>query len=257
MPSESGTRVKALDNALDILDAITELHGAGVTELAEEVDITKSAIYKHLATLEERGYVVRTADNKYDLGLPWLKYGGYARNRRVPIQRIQTAVRELANETGELVIFSTLSGNASMPLYHARGEHAVTTDSYAGVKLPLHCTATGKAILAAMGDRAGEVLDEIDLLGRTANTITDRDALQSELEQIRTQGYSLEDQERIDGMRGIGAAITNETTGDVLGALALTGPSHRIEGDRFRESYPKLIANRAREIEINITYESG
>lgn len=257
MPAEPGKRVKALDNALNILDAIVAQQGAGITELAEEVDISKSAIYKHLSTLEERGYVVRTDAKKYDLGLPWLTYGGYARNRLLPLQRIQTAVFELANETEELLIFSTLINNSSMPLYHARGEHAVTTDSYAGVKLPVHCTATGKAILAAMDEQADDVLDEIELQPYTSNTITDRSEFEAELEQIRSQGYSLENQERIDGMRGIGAAITNETTGEVLGALALTGPSHRVAGERFRESFPKLIANRAREIEINITYEGG
>jgi DNA-binding IclR family transcriptional regulator len=256
MSGPDGTRIKALDNALDVLDAMTELHGAGVTELAEHVDLSKSAVYKHLATLEARGYVVRE-DGEYDLGLPWLAYGGYARNRTLPFGRIQTAVRELANETGELVLFSTLVEDASMPLYHARGENAVTTDSYAGATLPVHCTATGKAILAAMGDEARRVLDAVELRPYTANTLTDRAALEESLDRIRSQGFSLEDEERIDGMRGVGAAITNERTGEVLGALALTGPSHRVQGERFRDSFPRLMANRAREIEINVTYESG
>lgn len=257
MATDSGTQVKALDNTLDLLDALRRRRGAGVTELVDDVDLSKSAVYKHLSTLEARGYVVRTDDNKYDLGLPWLTYGGYARNRLLPVQRIQTAVRELANETEELVIFSTLVDGASMPVYHARGEHAVTTDSYAGARLPVHCTATGKSILATMDDRAAEVLDDIELTARTSNTITDRSAFESELARIRERGFSLEDEERIDGMRGIGAAIRNETTGEVLGALALTGPSHRVEGERFRETFPKLVANRAREIELNITYEGG
>jgi len=256
MPAKSGKRVKALDNAMDIVDAITRLQGAGVTELSEEVGISKSAVYKHLSTLERRGYVVRTIDQKYDLGLPWLTYGGYARNRALPIQRIQTVVRELATETGELVLFSTLVNNSSMPLYHARGEHAVTTDSYAGVELPLHCTATGKAILAAMGDRANPVLDQIDLDRCTDNTHTTRSELDGDLDRIREHGYSLEDEERIDGMRGVGAAITNEKTGEVLGAIALTGPTHRVNGEWFRESIPNLLANQAREIELNITYET-
>ena len=121
MPAESEKRVKALENALDIVDAIQQRHGAGVTELADEVGISKSAVYKHLSTLERRGLVVKTDDRRYDLGLPWLTYGGYARNHLLPLQRIQTVVRELATETGELILFSTLVNNSSMPLYHARG----------------------------------------------------------------------------------------------------------------------------------------
>lgn len=257
MAAESEKRVKALDNALDILDAIVARQGAGITELADDVNISKSAIYKHLSTLEARGYVVRTEGKKYDLGLPWLTYGGYARNRQLPLQRIQAAIQELANETEELVVFSTLIDNSSMPTYHARGEHAVTTDSYTGTKLPVHCTASGKAILSAMDDRADAVLDAVELTASTDNTITNRADIDAELEATRNRGYSLEDEERIEGMRGIGAAIQNETTGEVLGAIALTGPTHRVEGERFHESFPKLIANRAREIEINITYEGG
>lgn len=255
MPDETGKRVKSLETALDIVDAIIRLRGAGVTELAEEVDVSKSAIYKHLSTLEQQGFVVRIDERKYDLGLPWLTYGGYARNRRVPLHHIQSVLRELASETGELILFSTLVNDTSMPLYHARGEHAVTTDSYAGVRLPLHCTASGKAILAVMEERAHPILDRLELEEYTENTLTDRAELEADLDRTRDQGYSLEDEERIEGMRGIGAAITNEMTGEVLGAIALTGPSHRVDDQRFEESLPLLLANRAREIGINITFE--
>jgi DNA-binding IclR family transcriptional regulator len=255
MTTDTEARVKSVDNALDVLDAIVELNGAGVTELADRLEISKSAIYKHLSTLEARGYVVRTENDDYDLSFRWLRFGGYGRKRVPSLQRIQTATRELANETDELLLFATFSNNSSMSLYHSRGEKAVVTDSYTGKDLPLHCTASGKAMLAAMGPDAEPVLDEIELSRHTDNTITDRAELVDELETIRQQGFALEDQERIDGMRGIGAAVTDEHTGEVIGAFALTGPAHRVEGEKFREKYPKLLVNRARELEINITYE--
>lgn len=257
MGNSSANRISAVETTFAILDALVDLRGAGVTELAEAVDISKSAVYKHLATLEERGFVVQTENNTYQVGIYPLTYGGYARNQLFPFQRIQTAVRELATKTDELVLFSTLTDTVSMPLYHARGEHAVTTDSYPGARLPVHCTASGKAILAAMGERAEPVLSEADLSRQTQNTIIDRAELEEQLTQVRERGYSLEDEERIDGMRGIGAPITDETTGDVLGALALTGPTHRIKDEQFEDTLPELLANRAREIEINITYEHG
>jgi DNA-binding IclR family transcriptional regulator len=257
MADTSPERVKALNHTLDILNAMADLNGASVTELAEEVGISKSAIYKHLTTLEQWGYVVQLANDRYDLGIQWLRYGGYARDRLFPLQRIQTAIRELANETEELVLFSTLTNGASMPIYHVRGEHAVKTDSYAGIRLPVHCTATGKAILAAMGEQAAAILDGIELTAHTENTITDRASFENDLAEIRDQGFALEDQERIEGMRGIGAAIKNETTEEILGALAVTGPTHRIKDERFTRRFPEMIANRAREIEINITYKRG
>lgn len=248
-------RIKAVDNALDILDALAKLGSGGVTELTDEVNVSKSAVYKHLATLEARGYVARSGSDSYELGLPWLTYGGHARKRALPFQRIQTAVKDIADETGELVVFAAFSGESTMPLYQVRGEHAVTTDSHAGAELPVHATATGKAILAAMGEDSMAVLDAVELEQYTENTVTDRAALETDLEEIRERGFSLEDEERIEGMRGAGAAVANENTGEVVGAFALTAPRHRLRGDRFREAVPELIANRAREVEINITYE--
>lgn len=256
MPAaDRNDRIKAVHNTLHLLNTIVELDGAGITDLADHADISKSAVYKHLSTLEDHGYVVQLADGTYDLSLRWLRFGGYARKQQTPLHRLQTTVWELANETDELVVFSACSNDQSMPVYHARGEQAVTTDSYAGIELSLHCTASGKAMLAAMGAEVSQVLDRIELTEETANTITDREMLLDELEEIRDQGFALEDQERIEGMRGIGAAVTNERTDEVLGAIALTGLTHRVEGERFHDTFPKLIANRAREIEINITYE--
>ena len=123
MADTSSERVKALNHTLDILNAMADLNGASVTELAEEVGISKSAIYKHLTTLEQRGYVVRLADDRCDLGIQWLRYGEYARDRLFPLQRIQTTMRELANETEELVLFSTLTNGASMPIYTLRHDY--------------------------------------------------------------------------------------------------------------------------------------
>jgi DNA-binding IclR family transcriptional regulator len=257
MTAQGSSGVNALDNALDILQALTASGGAGVTELASQVDVSKSAVYKHLATLERRGYVVRDDDGTYDVGLRWLTVGGYARQRVASFHRVQRSTWEMADETGELVLFSTRVDDASMPLYHARGERAVTTDSYTGLALPLHCTATGKAILAALGDRREPILDRLAFAPHTANTITDREAFEADLERTARRGYSLEDEERIDGMRGIGVPVTNGRTGEVLGAFALTGPAHRIDGERFTESFPELLVNRAREVEINVTYESA
>lgn len=256
MSTDGPARIKTLDHTLDILDALVELDGGGVSRIAERVDLSKGAVHKHLATLADRGYLVRGPGDTYDLSVSWLRYGGYARSRSFPIQRVQTAVWDIATETGELALFSTLSGGASMPVYHARGEHAVTTDSYSGNELPVHCTASGKAMLAAADDPE-QILAGTTLRARTERTVTDRATLRQDLEEIRAQGFALEDQERIDGMRGIGVAVTNDLTGEVLGSVAITGPTHRIQGERFHEQFPQLVRNRVRELELNVTHERG
>lgn len=257
MVQRTASRIKTLDHTFELLEVIMRHQGAEMATIADEVDMSKSSVYKHLSTLQDLGYVVHGDNNTYDLSLNWLKFGGYARHQHYPVHHIQTAIGEIAQLTGELCLFSIRHGTSSVPIYHARGEHAVTTDSYIGLELPLHCTASGKAMLAALGDEADPILDQLELTPETDSSVTERDDLEAELEAICERGYSLEDQERIKGMRGIGTAVRNEHTHELIGAIAITGPVHRIDDEQFREKLPELIANRAREMGINITYETS
>lgn len=257
MGTDRADGVKAIGTTLEILRVLRETNGAGVTEVANELDVSKSTVHDHLATLRDRGFVEKNGTT-YDLGLSWLRFGGHARDNLELFQHAQVPVLELAQETEELALVSAYHRMQSIPIYHARGAKAVTTDSYAGLELPIHCTATGKAMLAALSDADVEtILDSVTLEAHAKNTIVDKGELWAEIERTRERGYSLDDEERIDGLRGIGAAVTHESTGTVLGGLAITGPTHRIDGDRYTEEYPQLVANMAREIEINIRYQQS
>lgn len=255
MHGRTTDRVKAIGTTLEILEILRDANGARVTEIADEVGVSKSTVHDHLVTLRERGFVEQDG-NRYEVGLRWLRFGGHARDDLELFRHAQIPVHNLAGETEELAIVSAFHANNSIPIYQARGSRAVTTDSHAGLELPIHCTATGKAMLASLSEATFEaVLAEIELERHAKNTIVDEDELREDVRLTRERGFSLDDEERIDGMRGIGASITHEGSGEVLGALAMTGPTHRIRGDRYREEYPQLVSNLAREIEINVTHQ--
>lgn len=255
MNQPASDRVKSIGTTLAVLEELRARNGAGVSEVAEALDVSKSTVHDHLATLLERGFVEKEGE-VYNVGLRWLRFGGHARDTNQLFRQAQIPVLELAQETEELALVSAYYRGSSMPIYHARGSKAVTTDSYAGLELPLYCTATGKAMLACLPpDEAEAVISDMKLTTHAKNTIVDKDELVEEIELTRERGYSLDDEERIDGLRGIGAGITREETGEVLGGLAITGPTHRIRGDRYSEEYPHLVSNMAREVEINITYQ--
>lgn len=255
MATSDEPRVQAVDHSLDVLEALERHRGAGLGTLDGDLDISKSTIYSHLTTLIDRGYVIRDGDT-YDLSLRFLRLGGYARRRHRLYRYARPAVDELAEELGELVAASTISNNYSVPVYQSRGERAVTTDSHVGHELPLHCTATGKAMLGALSQHSREGLVEtLSLTPSTPASITDRSALLDELELIADQGYATDDEERIEGMRGVGVAISDIQTGIVVGALGMTAPVHRLDDQRFTETYPRLVSDVAREVEINITYD--
>ncbi len=141
-----------------------------------------------------------------------------------------------------------------MYLYYNRTDQAVKTDARLGIRLYLHCTGTGKAILAHMPEeRIGQIIDQHGLPRRTNHTITDRDELDAELERVRRKGVAFDDEERLDGMRGVATPILNQETGDLLGALTVAGPTHRIHGDWFREDIPELLQRASKMVEESIS----
>lgn len=247
--------VRAVEHTLAVLEALKQLDGARVSELDARLDLSKSTIHNHLATLRHNGYVVKEKDTYY-AGLRWLSLGGYARDRLGLYRTAKRPVDAVAKQTQELALVTTEEGGRSIYLYQARGERAVTTDSYAGIELPMHCTGTGKAMLAAMPDeRVDRILDTHGLPAQTANTITDREVLFEELATVHEQEYALDDGERIEGMRGIGVPLRGEETGALFGALSITGPANRIKGEYFRTELPELLHRTAREIEINMSFQ--
>lgn len=248
------TTVGAVENALTVLEALVSLDGAGVTELAAELSLSKSTIHNHLQTLSKRGYVSRDG-TEYRVGLGAVTLGGYVRDHHKLYLVGWSAVNRVAEETGELALVTTEHRGHTLYLYQARGQGAVTTDSYLGIRKQPHCTGTGKAMLSRMApDRVERLLEEHPLTQRTENSLTDRDTLTRELAEIRETGVAFDDEERILGMRAVASPITDRESGEVVGALSVTGPTSRVKGDWFREEFPEIVKRNAEMVEVDYTY---
>lgn len=251
---EGGQTIQAVATAFEILEKIVALGGARLVDLEREVDLSKSAIHNHLRTLQQLGYVSKDG-RVYQVGLNSVTLGGYARDKHELYSVAWPAVNRIAEETEELALIAVEHQGKSMYLYQMRGQEAVTTDSYLGVQLQMHCTGTGKAMLSQMPtERVEEILSAEELVQFTDNTITDPDELMDELETIRETKIAYDDEERIAGMRGVASPITNRQTGGVAGALSITGPTSRVKGDRFETGIPEVIKRAAEMIEVDYTY---
>jgi DNA-binding IclR family transcriptional regulator len=118
----------------------------------------------------------------------------------------------------------------------------------------LHSVAAGKSILAHMSEEdVWQIIEDRGLPKITENTITDSETLFEELEMIREQGYSVNDQENLDGLKAIGAPILG-ADGQVIGALSVSGPTHRMKGEYFESELPDLLLGVVNELELNIAY---
>jgi len=255
MTRDHGTRlVAAVDTSCDILTALGELDGAGVTELATEVDVSKATVHSHLATLKANEFVVQEG-TQYFLSHRFLEFGEFAKDR-IGIYSIVTAeVEDLATETGELVQFATEEFGRVIYLYKARGENAVQTASRIGRRQYLHCTALGKAILSQYDDdRVDAIVDEHGLPEMTPHTITSRESLFEDLVATRDRGYAIDDQEAISGLRCIAAPVVGPDE-SVRGAVSISGPSGRMRGERFEETIPEHVIGATNAIELNAKFQ--
>ncbi|MFC5971130.1 IclR family transcriptional regulator [Halomarina salina] len=251
----TGTRtLTTVQHAFDVVRALEELDGAGVTELADRLGMSKSAVYSHLATLKEERFVVKEGTT-YELSLQFLLLGEYVRNRHVLYRHGNRVLEELAEETGEYAHLATEQHGLGVNLYKVRGEKAVGSD-YQTSKLQrpdfLHFSATGKAILASLPEeRVHDIVDRYGLERKTERTITDRDALFADLERVRERGYSTNDEEEVKGLQAVGAPV-RDASGRVLGSISVSGPVNRMREEEYHDFVIERVTNAANVVEVNV-----
>jgi len=253
MAREAKHPVATTKKTIRILEALKERDGARVTELAEGLGMSKSTVHNHLSTLREEGFVVRE-DTEYSLGLRFLEFGGYARNRMHLYRVAEPEIKRLAEQTGEMASLLTEQHGQGVYLLRSKGSQAVALDTHAGYRCPLHVTALGNAILAHLPEeRVRAIVDEHGLDAWTPETVTDRGELFDRLETVRERGFALDDEEHMTGLRCVGAPITT-TDGTVVGAISVSAPTSRMRGDRFTDEMPDLVRSAANVIELNLNH---
>jgi len=247
------TTMKSTEKLFLIVEELRERNGARVTELANDLDIPKSTVHRHLKTLQDLEYVMKSGDI-YHVGAKFLHVGSAVRNREEAYVRIKPKIKKLATETEERAQFMIEEHGYMVYVHREIGAQAVRTNTQLGKQMPMHATSGGKAILAEMPDETvSRIIERHELSEITENTITSEEALYDELQQIRDEGVSYNDQEYIDGLRGISVPILRPN-GQVLGAIGLSGPSHRLKGDLYREELPNKLLGVANEVELNMKY---
>lgn len=250
--------VKAVETALDIVDALCDLDGATVTELGEHLGLSTSAVHTHLKTLEARGYVT-SEGYAYRPSLRFFGIGEQVKRDHILIYNAgREAIKELAEATGEYGWIMVEERGEGLYVFKYRGSDAVETGNFPpGRPTPLHGTACGKAILAHLPEsRVREIVDDSGLQAVTSNTITDEEALMEELEQIREQRFALSSEESVHGIRAVAAPVLT-ADGSVIGSISISGPVSRIKGELFRETLPEQLVECSNIVEIMAMSETS
>ena len=248
----TGRRIQSVEIAFTVLDAVRKNDQPNVTELADELGHSKSTIHSHLQTLESQEIIVR-GDGGYRLSLQVLDMANDVRNQVANYDVITDAVDELASETGEIAQFGLEEHGQVSYLYKAMGNQAVETASRAGGKQPMYSTSLGKAILAFLpSDRREAIVSDASFEAKTPKTITDATGLYEELDAIAEQGYAIDDEENIEGLRCVAAPVRDGKS--VLGAISVTGPASRITDDYLHGELAESVQRAANVIELNTKF---
>lgn len=250
--TEAFKHVKSLGTAFSIIELLQERDGAQVTEIADELDLAKSTVSNHLATLEAHEYVVREGDT-YLVGLKFLDHGRYAKDRQQVLNVTPPRLEQLASETGELIWLVVEEHGRAVYLHKAAGDQGVQTRESVGSRGYMHCIASGKAILAHLPESYVEqVIERHGLPELTPQTTTDAHDLSEELETVRDEGVAFNRQEEVVGVRAVAAPIT--VNDGVYGSVCVTGPAERLKGDQFTQRLPNLVMGAANDIELRLKY---
>lgn len=246
-------RVQSVDRTFEILETIRDREEVGITEVAEQLAVSKSTVHNHLNTMEARGYVVNE-DGMYRLGLRLLSFPNTLQKSHQLYQTAKDEVDELVERTGERSQVLVEEDGYGVYIYQQTDDRALTTNSKVGTRVDLHSSAIGKSMLAFQPEEKVErILNRDGLPARTKNTITSQEAFEAELKRIREEGVAFDDEEGIEGMRCVAAPIRNEDSVSV-GAISVSGPCTRIMGERFESTLPREVERAAQAIEIKYRY---
>lgn len=254
MPQSDPEGIKSNETLFELIETIKQLNGAGITELADRMSVSKSTIHRHLTTLEEYEYVVRDGQ-EFQLGLKFLEHGCYVRRASKISKQIRERTEDLADETGELSAYVTEEYGKGVFVFRGIGENAVGTDGDVGKRFHLHSLAAGKAILAEYPrERVNKIIETHGLPAYTNNTITEADKLRAELDRIHERGFALDREEHLKGLTAVAAPVYGPDD-EIQGAFNVAGPSHRLKGDLLEETIPELLLGTITEFQLDIKYQ--
>ncbi len=231
-----GNAVRSVDRAAALLLALGESSGeAGVTELARRLGLHKSTASRLLATLQRRGLVEQDEESgKYRLGLVVIRLAERA-ERTLDLKGIAyPELERLARATRETVSIGILEGDAYLTVAQVDGPNMVACPDWTGRTSPLHCTASGKVLLAALAERDVLRIARPGLAARTDRTITTLETLMEELAKVRRRGFATAFSEWIAGTNAIAVPVL-DARGRVIASVGVWGPSFRITPARVAE----------------------
>jgi IclR family acetate operon transcriptional repressor len=233
--ARQGERSGTLERGLRLLQFFAAAGEATPADAAKATGLSRSATYRIADRLRGWGFLeLNPATEALRLGSESVRLG-IAALASLEVTRVAPPhLRRLADRTQETVNLAVLDGHAIVYIHKEEGTLAVKMTAQLGARRPLHCTALGKAYLAALPPQELDgLLAGLELTRFTAATITDPAALGAELDRIRERGYAIDEEEVEEGVYCLGAAVMDHRQLPVA-AISVAGPAYRVRAKADR-----------------------
>jgi IclR family transcriptional regulator, KDG regulon repressor len=228
---EPKTNVRAVERALDILLCFTDSTDLGLSEIASRLSLHKSTVHRLLATLENKGFLIRDAQTeKYRLGFRIWELSANLTHSDDPATVLLPEMERLRDLVGETVSLYVRDGNERIRIQAVQSNQPIRRVAPIGARMPLFVGASSKVLVAYAEP---EVLEAVLNDPNWPESI-DREVYLEQLEQIRAQGFATSVEERELGAAAVAAPIFNRN-GKLVAAIAASGPSNRLTPEKMRE----------------------
>jgi DNA-binding IclR family transcriptional regulator len=256
--TSTGQTITAVERTAAVLSAFarSEQQTLGVTEIAQELDISKAVVHRILNSLRSAGFIdVDSTTRRYLLGPTALDIG-LAFLRHVDVRELARPVlRELSDQTEETATLSIRSGQHRIYIDQVTPTREVKMTVALGKAFPLHAGSSSKSLLAYLPQHEiDEYLERADLEPLTDLTITDAADLRAELADVRTRGFAASRGERQSGAGSVAAPILDHN-GYPVASMSLCGPVERFQKEA--EHAATLVTEATMLLSRQIGYQPG
>lgn len=250
--SEKGVQV--IDRTFDIIELLAiEEKGLGVSDIARRLNLTKSTAHRILNAITERGYLEKTSDGVYSLGIQFVELA----SRRLSNIELTTEAKpflsELTNKLGQSSHLAILDGSDAVYIDKVELTKNLRLYSQIGKRIPVYCSGLGKSLLLDMEDKKIiRLLEECDMQPLTKTTLTSIPQFLKEIHVSKVHGYTIDNEEHDVGIRCIAAPIY-DYRGTIIAAVSAAGPISFFSEEKDEE-YSKLVIATANKISLKMGY---
>jgi len=228
--------VRAVERALDILLCFTTRSDLGLTEIASQIGLHKSTVHRLMATLEEKGFVIRdAATEKYRLGIRIWELSAHMSRSDDPAILLLPAMERLRDRLGETVSLYLRDGSERIRIQAVQSDQAIRRVAPVGVRLPLSVGASSKVLMAFATEEDREEL----MNGPEWPVFIDPEVYLAQMGDIREKGYATSYEEREPGAAAVSVPIMDRK-GNIAAALSVSGPVSRLSQETLHEYAPVL-----------------